>query len=227
LPADALSPEAGRLRLLLGAFGDPGHAFPMIALGRALAARGHDVVLQTWRRWEEHVVAEGMRFAPAPEYHVFPTRERPLKPYEAAVRAAEETRPVIRSFAPDVAVSDILTPAPALAAELEGVPVATLVPHVYPDLAPGFPPYAIGARLPRTVVGRLGWRLRLDLRKPTLVLSDIVGRTFALIFLSIRGSHRRHGRLACSVALSGQAPKPHSGAPKARGLTANAQSEQA
>jgi hypothetical protein len=28
--------------------------------------------------------------------------------------------------------------------------------------------------------------------------------------------------LVCSVALSGQAPKPHSGAPQARGLTANA-----
>ena len=35
------------LRVLLGAFGDPGHAFPMIALGRALAARGHEVTLQT------------------------------------------------------------------------------------------------------------------------------------------------------------------------------------
>ena len=32
--------------------------------------------------------------------------------------------------------------------------MATLVPHVHPDLAPGFPPYAIGARLPRTAVGR-------------------------------------------------------------------------
>jgi len=128
------------LKVLLGAFGDPGHAFPMLALGEALVARGHSVALQTWRRWEPDAVAAGMEFAAAPEYQVFPTRERPLKPYEAAVRAAEETRPVIRSFAPDVAVSDILTPAPALAAELEGVPVATLVPHVYPDLAPGFPP---------------------------------------------------------------------------------------
>ena len=32
--------------------------------------------------------------------------------------------------------------------------------------------------------------------------------------------------LVCSVALSGQAPKPHSGAPQARGLTANARTEQ-
>src|SRR5262249_31433996 len=62
-------------------------------------------------------------------------------------------------------------------------------------------------------------------RKPTFVLSDIVGRTFAFISLSITGLDRRHGRLACLVALSGQAPKPHSGAPKARGLTANARTE--
>ena len=42
-------------RIYLGAFGDPGHAFPAIALGRALAARGHDVTLETWTRWREHV----------------------------------------------------------------------------------------------------------------------------------------------------------------------------
>ena len=87
-----------------------------------------------------------------------PTLERPLTPYAAAVRAARETRPLVRSFAPDVAVADILTPAPALAAELEGVPVATLVPHLHPHLPPGFPPYSIGARLPRTAAGRALWR---------------------------------------------------------------------
>ena len=48
--------------------------------------------------------------------------------------------------------------APALAAELEGVPVATLVPHVHPDLPPGFPPFSIGARLPRTRSARALWR---------------------------------------------------------------------
>jgi UDP:flavonoid glycosyltransferase YjiC (YdhE family) len=146
------------LRVLLGAFGDPGHAFPMLALGEALVARGHVVCLQTWRRWRDVAEAAGMTFAAAPEYQVFPTRERPLKPYAAAVRAARDTRPVVRSFAPDVAVADILTPAPALAAELEGVPVATLIPHLHPELPPGFPPFAIGARLPRSVVGRWLWR---------------------------------------------------------------------
>ena len=35
---------------------------------------------------------------------------------------------------------------------------ATLVPHVYPPSEPGFPPYSIGARLPRTPLGRALWR---------------------------------------------------------------------
>ena len=146
------------MRVLLGAFGDPGHAFPVLALGCELVARGHDVGIETWKRWREPAEAAGMTFSDAPEYLVFPTREQPLKPYEAAVLAAQTTRTFVQSFAPDVAVSDILTTAPALAAELEGVPVATLIPHVHPDLPPGFPPFSIGARLPRTRVGRELWR---------------------------------------------------------------------
>ena len=138
------------MRILLGAFGDPGHAFPMIALARGLRARGHEVTLQTAERWRTDVEREGVRFAAAPEYHVFPTQERPLKPYEAVVRATGETLELVRSSAPDVVVADILTLAPALAAELEGVRVATLIPHVDPRPAAGFAPYSLGARLPRT-----------------------------------------------------------------------------
>ena len=145
------------MRVLLGAFGDPGHAFPIIALGRALRARGHEVWVQTWRRWRADAEAEGLRFEPAPEYHVFPTRERPLAPYEAVARATGETRPLVGEIRPDVVVADILTLAPALAAELEGVPVATVIPHVDPRGGVGFPPYSVGARLPRTAVGRWLW----------------------------------------------------------------------
>jgi UDP:flavonoid glycosyltransferase YjiC (YdhE family) len=145
------------LRLLLGAFGDPGHAFPLIALGSALVARGHEVVLQTWSRWESDVRAAGMVFEAAPEYHVFPTRERPLKPYEAVVRATAQTHPLVTRLRPHAVVADILTLAPALAAELEGVPVATVIPHTDPRMAPGWPPYSMGARLPRTTLGRRLW----------------------------------------------------------------------
>jgi UDP:flavonoid glycosyltransferase YjiC (YdhE family) len=146
------------VRVLLGAFGDPGHAFPMIALGRALAARGHEVTLQTWTRWQTHVEAEGLAFAAAPEYRVFPSGPEPLDFYEAVVHATEDTVPLVRELRPDAVVADILTLAPALAAELAGVPCATLIPHVYPHGGPEFPIYSLGARLPRSAVGRAFWR---------------------------------------------------------------------
>jgi UDP:flavonoid glycosyltransferase YjiC (YdhE family) len=148
------------MRVLLGAFGDPGHAFPMIALGRALVARGHDVTLQTWTRWKENVRAEGMTFAPAPEYTVFATGDNGAHAsiYETVAQAATDTLPLVRSVRPEVAVADILTLAPALAAELEGVPCATLIPHIYPDNEPNAPIYSVGARLPRTAAGRWLWR---------------------------------------------------------------------
>jgi UDP:flavonoid glycosyltransferase YjiC (YdhE family) len=148
-------------RVLLGAFGDPGHAFPMIALGRALLARGHHVTLQTWQRWQEPVEAEGLAFSPAPEYRVFPSGEAgspSLDFYDAVVQATTDTLPLVRELRPDVVVADILTLAPALAAELQGVPCATLIPHVYPHGEPHFPIYSLGARLPRTAAGRAFWR---------------------------------------------------------------------
>ena len=56
---------------------------------------------------------------------------------------------------PDAVVADILTLAPALAGELEGVPVATLIPHTRPaHRARAGRRYSVGARLPRTAVGR-------------------------------------------------------------------------
>jgi UDP:flavonoid glycosyltransferase YjiC (YdhE family) len=160
------------LRILLGAFGDPGHAFPMIALGRGLRARGHEVTLQTWRRWQAGVEAEGIAFAPAPEYDVFPPfvngsdprtanspNGEPLDFYEAVVHATRDTEPLVRELRPDVVVADILTLAPALAAELAEIPMATLIPHVYPENEPEAPIYSLGARLPRTKAGRGLWRL--------------------------------------------------------------------
>jgi UDP:flavonoid glycosyltransferase YjiC (YdhE family) len=130
----------------------------MIALGRALAARGHEVTLQTWRRWRTDVEAEGLAFAAAPEYQVFPSGPEPLDFYEAVVHATEDTVPLLEELRPDVVVADILTLAPSLAAELQGVPRATLIPHVYPHGEPDFPIYSLGARLPRTGAGRWMWR---------------------------------------------------------------------
>jgi UDP:flavonoid glycosyltransferase YjiC (YdhE family) len=131
------------------------------------------VTLQTWTRWRDHVEAEGMTFATAPEYHVFPTREQPLKPYQAVERATRDTTALVRDVAPHAVVADILTLAPALAGELEGVPVATLIPHTDPRMAPGAPPYSCGARIPRTAAGRAVWRAAEPLLRRGLEL----GRT--------------------------------------------------
>ena len=113
-----------------------------------------------------------MRFAPAPEYQVFPTRERPLKPYEAAVRAAEETRALVREVDPDAVVADVLTVAGGLAAELEERRWVTLVPHVLPTPEPGLPPYSAGALLPRTRIGATVW----GLLRPLLSRGELRGR---------------------------------------------------
>jgi UDP:flavonoid glycosyltransferase YjiC (YdhE family) len=120
--------------------------------------RGHTVAIETWDKWGEDCEREGLEFAPAPIYEVWPQGGF-LKPYQAAVRASDDSAALIRSFDPDVVVADILTVASALAAQKEDRPWATLVPHVYPVASPGFPPYSIGARLPRTRAGARMWRL--------------------------------------------------------------------
>ncbi len=131
----------------------------MLALGERLVLRGHAVTFETWSRWRALVESAGMEFVAAPEHPGFPTRAHPPTPYEAVALATPATRRAVARRAVDVVVHDILTLAPALAGELEGVPVATLVPHLYPVGAPGFPPYATGARLPRTAAGRRLWQL--------------------------------------------------------------------
>jgi UDP:flavonoid glycosyltransferase YjiC (YdhE family) len=178
----------------------------MLALGSRLAARGHEVMFETWKRWREHVEAAGMRFVAAPEYPVFPTRERPLKPYQAVVVATAETRQALGAFAPDVVVHDILTLAPAMAGELEGAPVATLIPHVHPSSAPGAPPYALGARVARSGFGRRLWRVmerpvQGGLRQGQAELNDTRTR------LGLPPVTRLHGGISARLALVGTFPQ--------------------
>ena len=194
------------LRILLGAFGEPGHAFPMLALGERLVARGHEVAYETWSRWREHVEAAGMRFLPAPEYPVFPTREQPIGPYEAVVRATGDTRPRLAAFAPDVVVHDILTLAPALAAELEGIPVGTLIPHLHPVGIAGLPPYASGMLPPSTGIGRRAWELlgralEGGLRRGRAELNDARRR------LGLGDVERLHGGLSDRLCIVGTFPQ--------------------
>jgi MGT family glycosyltransferase len=150
-------------RVVVAAFGDAGHAFPAIALARALRDRGHDVLVETWEDWREDVAAEGIEFRAAQEYKAFPPPAPGSEEGASLAAAARALEPLMREFRPDVVVSDILTVAPALAAELTGVRRATLVPHVYPVHEPGLPFFAFGSQPPRTRLGRAAWRAALPL----------------------------------------------------------------
>jgi len=124
-----------------------------------------------------------MRFAPAPEYQVFPTGAPPLQPYVAAVRAARKTVPLIREVDPDAVVADILTVAAGMAAELEDRAWVTLVPHVLPMAGRGLPPYSVGAILPRTAAGARLW----SLGRPLLGIGERRGR------VELNGARERLG----------------------------------
>ncbi len=148
-------------RFLVAAFGDAGHAFPAIGLSRALAARGHDVVVETWEQWREHVEELGLGFTGAEEYETFPPAPTGVNGVPSAADAALALLPMLEQERFDVVVSDILTLAPSLAAERAGLRWATLVPHLYPVHEPGLPFFAIGALAPRSPAGRRMWRAAL------------------------------------------------------------------
>jgi MGT family glycosyltransferase len=178
----------------------------MLALGAELARRGHEVTFETWTRWREPVEANGMRFVAAPEFPVFPTRDRPLSPYEAVVAAVAQTRPAVAAAAPDVVVHDILTLAPALSGELESVPVATLIPHLYPPGEPGFPPFGFGAQPPRTRAGARLWRafdrpVAAGLRRGTAELNETRRR------VGLGPAHGQHNGLSRQLCLVATLPQ--------------------
>ena len=146
------------MRILVAAFGDPGHVFPAISLGRALASRGHEVIVETWEERRGAVEGAGLGFAAAEEYRMFPPPDPGSAEGAHAAEAARALQPLLEEMQPHAVVSDILTLAPALAAEKAGVPLATLIPHIYPVVEPGLPFFAVGLRGPRTPLGRAIWR---------------------------------------------------------------------
>ncbi len=142
----------------MAAFGDAGHAFPAIALARALHRRGNQVVIETWERWRQPIENLGLSFEAAEGYKVFPPPPSDGSGGPTAADAAIALSPLFERFKPHLVVSDILTVAPALAAEVAGVRRATLVPHIWPVHQPGLPFFAFGMMPPRTAIGRAAWR---------------------------------------------------------------------
>jgi UDP:flavonoid glycosyltransferase YjiC (YdhE family) len=146
------------MRALVSAGFGEGHAFPALALSRALAKRGHKVVVELEERWRGPVEELGLDFLPGREYDPFPgASARGGGP--TIVDAARSGAETIHTREIDVVVSDLVAPGAALAAELAKVPNATLIPTLNPVQDPGMPPFGLGARPPRTRAGAGLWRL--------------------------------------------------------------------
>jgi MGT family glycosyltransferase len=194
------------MRFLVAAFGDPGHVFPAIALGRALAGRGHEVTIETWEERRAAVEGAGLGFAAAEEYRMFPPPDPDSAEGAHAAEAARALLPLLEKMRPDVVVSDILTLAPALAAEVADIPRATLIPHIYPAVAPGLPFFAVGLQPPRTPLGRAIWRagqhaLNIGLEQGR----DDLNRQRAR--LDLPPTERFHGGISPDLALVGTFPQ--------------------
>ena len=151
------------MRVLVGVNGQAGHALPALRLAGELAARGHEVRVHTTARWRKVTEEAGAGFAGAEEQIVAGLGPEPGFA-EVAAALAESTR----EHGADVVVGDGLTLTPALAAEVAGVPHATLFPEVYPFAAPGMPYFSLGLFPPRTVLGRIAWRALAPLAETRL-----------------------------------------------------------
>ena len=190
---------------MVAAFGDAGHAFPAISLARALAGRGHEVLVESWERWRGPVEELGLGFAAAEQYTVFPPPAEGSG-YASAAEAARTLVPFMKEWQPDVVVSDILTLAPALAAEAIGTRWATLIPHPYPDMPSGMPFFASGARAPRTGAGRALWKasmplLRIGLRQGRAELNS------QRAAMGLAPLERFHGGISAGLALVATFPQ--------------------
>jgi UDP:flavonoid glycosyltransferase YjiC (YdhE family) len=133
-----------------------GHALPALALARELRAHGHDVLVETSESWRRVADDLGLGFAAAPE-EILPPGSDGGGP--GLAEAAGSVAPAIAEFGPDVLISDLFTLAPALAAEVAGIPRASLIHHPYPVSPPGRPPFPSGLLRPRTPLGAGAWRL--------------------------------------------------------------------
>lgn len=164
------------------------------------------MTVETWEERRAAVEGAGLGFAAAEEYRMFPPPDPDSPEGAHAAEAARALMPLLEEMRPDAVVSDILTLAPALAAEVAGIPRATLIPHIYPVVEPGLPFFAVGLRPPRTPIGRGVWRagqraLNVGLKQGRSDLNRQRAR------LGLPATQRFHGGISTDLALVGTFPQ--------------------
>ncbi|MGK2879087.1 MAG: glycosyltransferase [Solirubrobacterales bacterium] len=192
-------------RILLVTIGEPGHAFPMIAIATNLVAAGCDVGVHTWFRWEEHIVNAGAEFLKAPKFDVADGEAVPDL-HEAAALATQQLSEVVREWKPDVIVGDVLTLASALTAELCDVPLITSVPHFWHATGPESVPFGSGWSPAETKLSKAIFRWMHRLERKGLEYGRVeLNETRAAVGLP--ALERVHGALSENLVLVGTYPQ--------------------
>jgi UDP:flavonoid glycosyltransferase YjiC (YdhE family) len=146
------------MRVAVVAGPDPGHAFPALALCLRFAAAGDTPVLLTGTEWLDS--ARGVGVDAAELIGLDPTAldddsDAGAKIHQRAARMAVLNVPQLRTLAPDVVVSDVITACGGMAAELLGIPWIELNPHPLYLPSKGLPPLGSGLAPGTGVRGRL------------------------------------------------------------------------
>ncbi|MBM7414856.1 MULTISPECIES: glycosyltransferase [Nocardiaceae] len=173
---------------------DAGHAFPAIALAKALTAAGDTAVVYTGDRWLDAARADGVDTRLLPGLEPRPEdddADAGRRIHERAAHMSSMLLPVLSASAPDLVVSDILTAGGGLAAERLGVPWVELSPHPLYRPSVSLPPIGSGLAPGTGLRGRL---------------RDIVMR--ALTDRSVRAGLAQRARAREGVGLPALDPGP-------------------
>jgi UDP:flavonoid glycosyltransferase YjiC (YdhE family) len=146
------------MRVAVVAGPDPGHSFPAIALCRLFLAAGDTPTLLTGREWLDTARAAGIDAVELSGLD--PTEsdddsDSGEKIHKRAARMAVLNVSQLRSLAPDLIVSDVITACGGMAADLLGLPWIELCPHPLYRPSKGLPPLGSGLAPGVGVRGRL------------------------------------------------------------------------
>lgn len=182
------------MRVAVVAGPDPGHAFPAIALCLRLRAAGDDPVLFTGAQWLDTARSVGLQaelLAGLDPDDTDDDGDAGAKIHRRAARMAVLNVPGIRSVAPDLVVSDVITACGGMAAELLDIPWVELNPHPLYLPSRGLPPLGSGLAPGVGVRGRI---------------RDTVMR--ALTARSLRAGHRHREQARAAIGLPARDPGP-------------------
>ena len=146
------------MRVAVVAGPDPGHAFPAIALCLRFLANGDSPTLFTGSEWlaaARDVGVDAVELLGLDVTEADDDADAGAKIHRRAARMAELNVAALAQLAPDLVVSDVITAAGGLAAELLALPWVELNPHPLYRPSKGLPPVGSGLAAGVGVRGRL------------------------------------------------------------------------